>query len=281
LTKRVAGRGMALQQAQNLERYLRENYRYSTDYGDKVADNPVDAFLFDRRQGACGHFASALALMLRLQHIPSRVVAGFYKGEWNEPAQCIVIRQRDAHAWVEAYIKGKGWVALDPTPVPPTGTGASERASHWARQYWDYVSYQWNRLIIQYDLYAQVKAIETIKGTWWPRVQWHFDGRARQSIPSAHGSASWSWKSVAAFVGLSAAAVFLFWRPHASKSDAPIRFYQQFLDEMTRAGHPKNTAETGWEYAERLLQANISSVPVRDITRRYYAVRFGPKTSSK
>src|SRR5262249_33974966 len=118
-TQQIAGKGSPLVRAKKIEHYLRSHYGYSTDFGNRIVENPVEYFLFDRREGTCGHFASAMALMLRLQGIPSRVVAGYYKGEWNEPAQCVVIRERDAHAWVEAYIPGSGWVSFDPTPTPP------------------------------------------------------------------------------------------------------------------------------------------------------------------
>jgi len=180
LTREVAGSGPPLLQAQKIESYLRQNYQYSTDFGNQAAANPVDYFLFDRKQGACGHFASAMAVMLRLQKIPSRVVAGYYKGEWNEPARCVVVRERDAHAWVEAYIPGKGWTSFDPTPIPDA-TSVSQRLVlvHQLNQYWDYLSYQWNRLVIQYDLYSQVNAFETLKSAWWPHWQFRFH-RARQ-----------------------------------------------------------------------------------------------------
>ena len=78
--------------------------------------DPVEEFLFVRRSGNCEYFAAALAVMLRTLGIPSRVVGGFQRGEWNPYGRYFTVRLRDAHSWVEAYIHGAGWVALDPSP---------------------------------------------------------------------------------------------------------------------------------------------------------------------
>ena len=184
LTDRIAGRGPALEQAKAIEAYLQKNYRYSTDFGDRVPENPVDYFLFERRQGSCGHFASAMAVMLRLRGISSRVVAGYRQGEWNGPAQAIVVRERDAHAWVEAFIQGQGWMTFDPTPVHnATGMLHSTFFTR-LREYDDYFSLLWSQFVIQYDLYTQIRAYENLRGVssrlasaWtvrWPQVRYSF-----------------------------------------------------------------------------------------------------------
>lgn len=100
-----------------LEAFLRTNYRYS------IAPPPawrsrrdvVAFFLFEAREGACDWFASALALMCRAVGIPARVITGFYSDELT-PDGTLLIRASHAHAWVEAYIDGHGWVTLDATP---------------------------------------------------------------------------------------------------------------------------------------------------------------------
>ena len=57
-----------------------------------------------------------MAVMLRTLGIPSRVVNGFQRGEWNPYGRYFMVRLRDAHSWVEAYIQGRGWMTFDPTP---------------------------------------------------------------------------------------------------------------------------------------------------------------------
>jgi hypothetical protein len=105
------------EKAKALEVFLRTQYRYS-DSPPYLAGHNIDVvtfFLFEAKEGACDWFASALALMCRAVGIPARVVTGFYSDEVDGDGT-LVIRANDAHAWVEAFIDGHGWVTLDATP---------------------------------------------------------------------------------------------------------------------------------------------------------------------
>lgn len=105
------------EKAKALEIFLRTHYRYSDSPPYLVGRNVdvVTFFLFEAKEGACDWFASALALMCRAVGIPARVVTGFYSDEVDTDGS-LVIRANDAHAWVEAFIDGHGWVTLDATP---------------------------------------------------------------------------------------------------------------------------------------------------------------------
>lgn len=81
--------------------------------------DPVQGFLKGGLHGHCELFASTLALSLRLRGIPTRYVVGFQMNEYNPLAQHYLIRERDAHAWVEVYQQGQ-WVTYDPTPAAQT-----------------------------------------------------------------------------------------------------------------------------------------------------------------
>ncbi len=287
LAHQIAGSGSAESQARRIEQFLQKNYRYSTDFGDRIVENPVEYFLFERRLGNCGHFASAMALMLRLQKIPSRVVAGYYKGEWNEPAQSIVVHEQDAHAWVEAYIPGKGWVMYDPTPEAPAETSLEKNLLHSLRQYGDYLSLEWNRLVIQYDLYSQVRAYESLKGTsgrfgsalfsWWSPIQFRLTHLRKQNIQreAETGEAvRFPLKRGTAFA-LALASVWLLAQKRHASGDPQIRFYNRFLARMARKGHSKAPQETGWEFARRLSEADPTlSGLAQETTERYYQVRY-------
>jgi len=99
--------------------YLRtEPFFYSRQPPPLPAD-PIDGFLFDSRIGFCEHYASAFAVLLRLAGIPARVVSGYQGGEPNPLDDYLIVRQSDAHAWVEAWLNGEGWVRIDPTAVIP------------------------------------------------------------------------------------------------------------------------------------------------------------------
>lgn len=96
--------------------YLKkEGFSYTLKPGFINGKSPLDTFFFERKVGFCEHFASSFAIFLRHLNIPSRVVAGFQGGQYNPLGNYYVVRGRDAHAWVEAYEEGRGWVRLDPT----------------------------------------------------------------------------------------------------------------------------------------------------------------------
>src|SRR5206468_365886 len=77
----------------------------------------LDEFLFERRAGFCEHYAAAFASLMRLANVPSRVIIGYQGGEFNEIGQYLIVRQSDAHAWCEVWLKGRGWLRVDPTSV--------------------------------------------------------------------------------------------------------------------------------------------------------------------
>jgi hypothetical protein len=96
--------------------HLRAGYRYTLDVGAFRTSDALAEFLFDKRAGYCEYFATAAVVLMRLQGVPARFVKGFGVGEWNEAAGHYVVRDRDAHAWIEAWLPGEGWVEADPTP---------------------------------------------------------------------------------------------------------------------------------------------------------------------
>jgi len=77
---------------------------------------PLDAFLFDTKEGYCQHFAGAMALLLRMGGVPARVATGFSPGGVSKRRDAWIVRDTDAHAWVEAWFDDLGWVTFDPTP---------------------------------------------------------------------------------------------------------------------------------------------------------------------
>jgi hypothetical protein len=107
----------------NTVAWLQRNFTYSLDVGEFETADPLAEFLFEKKQGYCEYFASAAAVLLRLQGIPARYVKGFGVGPHNFVAGRLgvsdhyLVRDSDAHAWVEAYIRGEGWVEADPTPA--------------------------------------------------------------------------------------------------------------------------------------------------------------------
>jgi hypothetical protein len=93
--------------------------------------DPVDWFLFDAKTGYCEQFATAATLMLRSLGIPARLATGYATGDYDPLLNQAVVRERDAHAWVEVWFGQYGWVPVDPTPgVDPLAI--TRWPSHWA-----------------------------------------------------------------------------------------------------------------------------------------------------
>ena len=99
--------------------YLQHNYTYNTD-APPAGAYPIETFLFKKKYGYCQQFAGAMALLLRMGGIPARVAVGFTPGTYSSPTGQFVVRDTDAHSWVEAWFPGYGWVSFNPTPSAPT-----------------------------------------------------------------------------------------------------------------------------------------------------------------
>jgi len=166
--------------ARALERYLRDSgdFLYSLNSQPKdTSVDPIEDFLVNTKRGHCEYFATALALLLRSQDIPARMVVGFKGGEWNSLGEYYRFQQLHAHAWCEAYLRPEqvpgqdrryfdnwdngGWVRLDPTP-----SSASEEVAVMAQtsgvrwsEVVDYAHYLWTCYVLRLDSKSQYDMI--------------------------------------------------------------------------------------------------------------------------
>lgn len=101
-----------------LESWLRDSGRFNYDEHPPSIPGvpPLAAFVTQTRRGYCQHFAGAMALMLRYLGIPARVAVGFTSGKYDNGSGTWTVTDHDAHAWVEVWFRGYGWLAFDPTP---------------------------------------------------------------------------------------------------------------------------------------------------------------------
>jgi transglutaminase-like putative cysteine protease len=129
----VAGHtGSEFDEVMALTNYLQSNFRYSQQLGHVPAGrDPVDWFLFDVKIGYCEQFATAETLMLRSLGIPARLATGYATGSYDPVLDQSVVRERDAHAWVEVWFPNHGWVPVDPSPGY-SALAATQFPSHWA-----------------------------------------------------------------------------------------------------------------------------------------------------
>ena len=110
--KEAASDGEIIQRA--LQYFNRQQFRYTLN-PPLLSRHTVDEFMFDTQEGFCEHYASAFTVMMRMAGIPARVVTGYQGGIYNPMGSYVLVRQSDAHAWSEVWVRGSGWTRIDPT----------------------------------------------------------------------------------------------------------------------------------------------------------------------
>lgn len=165
----------------NLSRYYLSNpFSYTLSPGELDSDDRVDEFLFGTKSGFCAHYAGSLVFLLRSAGVPSRVVLGYLGGEKNEIGDYFSVYQYDAHAWVEVWLKGKGWLRVDPTgwvsperveqgieqAVKNEFTGFKTQ-SQWIREFrhqLQALNYYWNDWMLSYKGDRQKQILDAVFG---------------------------------------------------------------------------------------------------------------------
>jgi transglutaminase-like putative cysteine protease len=260
---------------------FRRNFVYTLE-PPLLGEHPVDEFLFSTRSGFCEHYASAFAVVMRAAGIPTRIVTGYQGGEVNALGNYLIVRQADAHAWTEVWLKDRGWVRVDPTfAVAPVRVDTGILAAvprtdslplmvrtqfellRQARLTWDYMANAWNQWVLGYTP---------------ERQRWLL---ANAGVDDA------TWQKLTAILFVLAGAIVAMFTALAlrrlkSRVRDPVRIaYQTFCDRLRRKGLPRGAAEGPVDYARRLEQARPDLAPaVGAITRLYIALRYGAESSA-
>lgn len=112
----AAGAQTPYDRAYAIETWLRTYIQYNESIPTPPRGrDPMEWFLFETREGYCNYYATSMILMLRAQGIPARLAAGFAMGAWDQERGAYLVRERDAHTWVEVYFPDYGWVEFEPT----------------------------------------------------------------------------------------------------------------------------------------------------------------------
>jgi transglutaminase-like putative cysteine protease len=268
LAKQItAGSASDAERAGRLTAWLSRELRYSLDLERRTTLEPLEEFLFVRREGNCEYFATALAVMLRSVAIPSRVVNGFQRGEWNPYGGYWVVRMRDAHSWVEAHVNG-AWVTLDPSPrgaapsAPLTGVTL----------YMDGLRMRWYRYVVGWSRQDQMDTAGAVR-----RIAWSW--QMTQRMPMAGSSARQMALSVA--VGVVIVATLVWSVRHArggrGRSGAAMPdFYARALKRLARRGLRPAPPETAREFSVRAGAALPETADTFSrLTLAYERMRFG------
>jgi transglutaminase-like putative cysteine protease len=282
--------------AQALERYLRLNYGYSLVLrGTPNSKDPLAMFLFDVRRGHCEYFASSMAIMLRQIGIPTRLVNGFRAGEYNGIGSNWIVRQYDAHSWIEAYFPPYGWIEFDPTP-----TESEHSRTEFARiisNLADAIDLWWWEGVVNYDSSKQFRAFSGLYAGL-EKCQRNMRGflalvyeKGRIGIawihsPSLGADIVKSWILWAPFILISALLLIRPWRRHffslarrvlhpGNPGIAAACFYREAVALLGDRGFKPGQGQTPLEFA-RSLGGHPSHSPFLTLTQMYNSIRFGP-----
>lgn len=295
--------------ADTLVKYLRTHYRYRLN-GPRPSggDGPLISFLFDNRSGHCELFASALAAMTRSIGMQARVVTGYLASEYNQIGGYYVVRQSDAHAWVEINLgPGSGWKSFDATPAAEIQQQLRAERT-WktvVRELYEHVEFGWIRSVVAYDVSTrhQLLAGLTDRFKAYFADENHGFGQALlfiKNLPTAWAldkiNTSKVLGSAALVALLSIVFVWLMAKrrrrlsmlklnalPHDRQLSlsSQLAFYVRMTDLLVGHGHVRGPAQNPREYALILADQHPElKPPVIALTDLFYRVRFGGRSLS-
>ncbi len=287
--------------AKAVEKYLQNEFGYTLAL-KAGGDEPLADFLFNVKEGHCEYFASAMAIMLRTQGIPTRIVNGFQLGDYNETADVYVVRQKNAHSWVEVYFPGERvWVPFDPTPF----AGQNEVAVS-AGMFGSFSRYAvaletfWIQYFVAYDSSEQRSLFRSFKNSFR-----NYQTKTSSSLGDLQAKIGEWWKEARGDKGLQTSAIAIafgigylaaivlavffivwlyrkiirsqlwqklrVWLKHKNETTI-IEFYERMQKVLAGKGFRREPHQTPLEFAFAL---NMPEALL--ITEKYNRVRFGER----
>ncbi|EAR22520.1 transglutaminase TgpA family protein [Nitrococcus mobilis] len=227
----------------------------------RLGTDPMDRFLFQTRRGFCEHYAYAFVVMMRAAGVPARVVAGYQGGEVNPVNRTVIVHQFDAHAWAEIWLRGRGWVRVDPTAavaperielgleqaVATEGSFLADsplsplryRGISWLnslRLRYDALTYQWQSWVVGFNSERQYRVLQKLFG--------QLDASKLMLILLGSGA-----------LVLVPVAGSLLARRRVHPLSPLDHTYLTFCDRLSRLGVVRNPGEGPAAFAERAAQA--------------------------
>ncbi len=240
-----------------------------------LGENSSDEFLFETREGFCENYAGSYALLMRAAGIPARIVTGYQGGEVNEVGNYLIVRQSDAHAWVEVWLEDRGWVRIDPTAAvsPDRIEGGLDQALDDSQALfrfgrrnpvlsqllfrWDSLQYGWNKWILQYNQERQMSLMRRL----------------------GLGIRSWGDLVLTLVIALSVLVglyiAIALWRGRPAPRPPEERALQTLLRRLERSGHPRHPSEDLRAYLQRLRKEGIEDAELKYLLETWQRLRYG------
>ena len=247
------------QKAFTLLRFFQnQDLAYTIEPKDLDLDRLVDSFLFEAKEGYCTHFASSFAIAARIVGIPSRVVSGYKADYSNRVENYLVIKQKDAHAWVELYLDEKGWVRFEPTSTASRnldslqeGNKAQEKTLfEQLNLHFMYVKYLISNWVLGFDRLKQIAILESLLNDTLYLLKFLF--------------------SIFALIAVS---LLLFYLLRATpRKDKLMRTMESLLKLLEKEGLKKEQTETMEHFLKR-AEANLD-ISLTHINTLYHTLKY-------
>lgn len=291
--------------AKIVENYLQTQFGYTLEL-KASGDEPLADFLFNIRTGHCEYFATAMAIMLRTQGVATRIVNGFQQGEYNETADVFVVKQKDAHSWVEVYFpRENAWIPFDPTPFAGQSNETNSAGIVGSlNKYLEALETFWIQYFVAFDNQEQRSLFRSVKSSfseyqsktsaWLTAMQyrlsdWWTEVRGDKGFQtSAKAIAFGIAYLIAAVLGIILIVWFYrkirkleiwqkiyAWLKYKNETTI-VEFYERMQKVLANKGFKREPHQTPLEFAFALAMPEAVK-----ITERYNRVRFGEKTLSK
>jgi len=250
--------------------FLKNEFTYDISPG-KAHGDPVIYFLSTSKKGHCEYFASAMVLLLRALGIPARMVGGYLGGDWNDMGRYFLVRQSDAHTWVEVWIEERGWVTFDPTPEVTLEKESILKEK--IVRFVDFLRMRWYYWVLDYDIARQVDLAH--KTVAFFRSLRSGDDRIKLSfgVPDS--------KDLVPFliIGVSLFLLRIAWAHYHSR---PKTWGERFVHIFQIHGYTKKPGETLQEFADKIATENILVGQKASLfVQNYYLLEYGQKGSGE
>ncbi|QKJ67358.1 DUF3488 domain-containing transglutaminase family protein [Deefgea piscis] len=239
----------------------------------------IDEFLFESKQGYCEHYASAFAVLMRAANVPARIVTGYQGGQFNPNGNYYMIRQADAHAWVEVWLPEQGWQRVDPTfVVSPTRIENGFENSFASRLQNDALPSLLNRNA------TFIKAMRLHLDAWvnhWNQWVIAYDSQRQLNLLQRLGIKDFlSWPFMLYFGGglliiLGGFVFYFLHRNQAPPTDIANQLFIRYCKKLQRYQLYKAPHETASQFATRCQTARPElAANMIEITNLYLAARY-------
>ncbi|MBU2489407.1 MAG: DUF3488 and transglutaminase-like domain-containing protein [Proteobacteria bacterium] len=265
--------------------YFRKNDFVYTLAPGTLGRDPVDAFLFETRQGFCEHFAASFAFLMRAAGVPCRVVVGYQGAQKNPFGNYYIVRQSDAHAWTEIWLADRGWVRVDPvSAVAPARLNRDVRDLMDKKMF--SLMYRWLRMGPLARPLEEFGFAWDLVNTRWREWVMDYTHKEQAGLLERLGISAKGWAGPAAALAgalaLGAAlATLLHFRSNWTQRPRPDRSresWDRFCARMAQAGVARRPDEGPADFAWRVSQARPGlAAPVGEITDLYIALRYAGK----